>query len=54
MESLKFLERAKFEANVKLFEMMQAQQLSSDMMNNFASVENLKIDDEFFNMFEIE
>jgi hypothetical protein len=32
IESVKFLELAKFEANIKLFEMMQTQQISGEMI----------------------
>ena len=34
--------------------MMQTQQISGEMIQNFSSVEKLKIDDDFFNTFEIE
>lgn len=34
--------------------MMQTQKISGEMIQNFSSVEKLKIDDDFFNTFEIE
>lgn len=54
IDSVKFLEKAKFEAQVKMYDMVRNQRIAPQMINAIIKVEKLKADDEFFNAFGIE
>jgi tRNA U34 5-carboxymethylaminomethyl modifying enzyme MnmG/GidA len=54
LESVKHLEKAKFDAQVKMYEMVKNQRIPPNMINAIIKVEKLKADDEFFNTFGIE
>ena len=54
LESVKHLEKAKYEAQLKMYEMVRTQRIPPQMINAIIKVEKLKADDEFFNTFSIE
>lgn len=54
IESIKHLEKAKYEAQIKMYEMVRTQRIPPQMINAIIKVEKLKADDEFFNAFGIE
>lgn len=54
IESIKHLERAKYDAQVKMYEMVRTQKIPPQMINAIIKVEKLKADDEFFNTFGLE
>ena len=54
IDSVKHLEKAKYEAQLKMYEMVRTQRIPPQMINAIIKVEKLKADDEFFNAFGIE
>lgn len=54
INSVKHLEQAKYDAQVKMYEMVRAQKIPPQMINAIIKVEKLKADDEFFNAFGLE
>jgi hypothetical protein len=54
LDSVKHLEKAKYEAQLKMYEMVRTQRIPPQMINAIIKVEKLKADDEFFNTFSIE
>lgn len=54
IESVKHLERAKFEAQIKMYDMVRTQRIPPQMINAIIKVEKLKADDEFYNTYQIE
>lgn len=53
-ESVAHLEKAKFDAQVKMYDLVRTQRIPPQMINAIIKVEKLKADDEFFNAFGIE
>lgn len=51
---MKHLEQAKYDAQVKMYEMVRQQRIPPQMINAIIKVEKLKADDEFFNTFGLE
>lgn len=54
LQSIEHLENAKYEAQLKMYEMVRTQRIPPQMINAIIKVEKLKADDEFFNAFGIE
>merc|ERR1712141_240319 len=54
MDSIRKLEKAKFEAQKKMYEFVRSQRVAPQMINAVIKVEKLKADDHFFNETGIE
>lgn len=54
MDSIRKLEKAKFEAQKKMYEFVRSQRVAPQMINAVIKVEKLKADDAFFNETGIE
>ena len=54
IESVKILEKAKYEAQIKMYNLVRSNKIPPQMINAIIKVEKLKADDEFFNQTGIE